>query len=225
MGKTIFITGTDTDVGKTVVTACLAAALLKKGKKVAVYKPVQCGGLLNGKIKSPDLKLVRDLSGISPDCLFNDYAFKFASSPHLAAELENKKVDVEAIKKNYAEISKKFDYTLVEGAGGLLVPLTRDYNVLDLIHDLSAPVLVVARAGLGTINHTALTILALKLKGIRIIGVVINYFKGGLIEEDNKKIISQLADAPVIGVVPFSKNLKILKKSIFLQKIDFLAEL
>lgn len=208
MGKAIFITGTDTNVGKTIVTACLAAALLKKGKKVAVYKPVQCGGLLNGKIKSPDLKLVKDLSGISAGCLFNDYSFKFASSPHLAAELENKKVDVGTIKKHYMEISKKFDYTLIEGAGGLLVPLTRKYAVVDLIHDLSAPVLVVARAGLGTINHTALTISALKLRDIRIIGVVLNYFKGGLIEEDNKKIISQLTGVPIEGAVPFSKNLK-----------------
>lgn len=208
MGKTIFVTGTDTNVGKTIITACLAAALLKKGKNVAVYKPVQCGSLLNGKIKSRDLKLIKDLSGISAGCLFNEYSFKFASSPHLAAELENKNIDVNAIKRHYAEISKKFDYTLIEGAGGLLVPLTREHTVIDLIHDLSAPVLVVARAGLGTINHTALTISALKLRGIRIIGIVLNYFKGGLIEEDNKKTISQLTGVPIKGVVPFSINLK-----------------
>ena len=223
MSKTIFITGTDTDVGKTVITACLAAALLRKGKKVAVYKPVQCGNLLKGKIKSPDLEIVRKMSGISENNLFNDYSFKFASSPHLAAELENKKVDVNAIKKHYKEISKKFDYVLIEGAGGLLVPLTRDYTVLDLINDLSVPVLVVSRAGLGTINHTSLTINALKAKNVKIIGIVMNCFRGGKIEEDNKKIIEQLNDIPVIGIVPLSKNFKKLaenfEKYFELQKI------
>src|SRR3989344_9574132 len=108
MAQAIFITGTDTNVGKTVITALIAKILLKKGKKVAVYKPVQCGNLLKGKIKSPDLALVKDLSGISENCLFNDYSFKFASSPHLAAELENKKVNVNLIKKHYKEIYEKF---------------------------------------------------------------------------------------------------------------------
>ena len=208
MSKTIFITGTDTGVGKTIITACIAKALLRNKKKVAVYKPVQCGNLLKGKIKSPDLALVKKLSGIPEKCLFNDYSFKFASSPHLAAELENKKVDVGLIKKHCKELSGKFDYVIIEGAGGLLVPLTRKYTVLDLINDLSVPVLVVARAGLGTINHTSLTINSLKSKNARIIGIIINCFKGGKIEEDNKKIIYQLNKIPIIGAVPFSKNLE-----------------
>ncbi len=213
MTKTIFITGTDTDVGKTVITACLAAALLRKGKKVAVYKPVQCGNPLKGKIKSPDLALVRGLSGISENNLFNDYSFKFASSPHLAAELERKKVDMDVIKDHYNKLSKKFDYVLIEGAGGLLVPLTRSYTVLDLIDDLKVPVLVVSRAGLGTINHTSLTVSALKARNIKIIGIIMNYFKGGKIEDDNKKIIEQLNSVPIIGAVPFSKNLKKIAKN------------
>ena len=223
MSKTTFITGTDTNVGKTVITACIAAALLRKGKKVAVYKPVQCGNLLKGKIKSPDLAIVKNLTGISENNLFNDYSFKFASSPHLAAELENKKIDINVIKKHYKEISKNFDYILIEGAGGLLVPLTRDYAVLDLISDLSVPALVIARAGLGTINHTSLTINVLKSSKIKIIGIMLNYFKGGRIEEDNKKIIKQLNGIPIIGIVHFSKNLKKLadnsEKYIDIQKI------
>ena len=206
MGKCIFITGTDTDVGKTLITGCIAKSLLKKGKKVAVYKPVQCGSLLKGKIKSPDLAIVKNLSGISDGCLFNDYSFKFVSSPHLAAELEGKKVDAKLIKKRCKEISKKFDYVLIEGAGGLMVPLTRDCTFLDLMRELSVPVLVVARAGLGTINHTSLTISALKANKIKIIGVVMNYFRGGIIEDDNKKIIAQINNVSIIGAVPFSKN-------------------
>ena len=133
MGKSIFITGTDTCVGKTVITGCLAALLLRKGKKVAVYKPVQCGNLLKGRISSPDLAHIKKISGIPNNCLFNDYSFKFASSPHLAAELENKKIDSGIIKKHCKELSEKFDFVLIEGAGGLIVPLTRGYSVIDLI--------------------------------------------------------------------------------------------
>ena len=90
----------------------------------------------------------------------------------------------------------------------MLVPLTRNYTVLDLINELSVPALVVSRARLGTINHTSLTINALKSKNISIIGIIMNCFKGGVIEEDNQKIINQLNGVPIIGVVPFSKNLK-----------------
>lgn len=210
MSKSIFITGTDTNVGKTVITACIASALIRKSKKVAIYKPVQCGNLLKGDIKSPDLALVKKLSGISNNCLFNDYSFKFASSPHLAAEMENKKVDVDIIKKHHKKISKKFDFILIEGAGGLIVPLTRDYTVLNLIKELSVPALVVARSMLGTINHTSLTINALKSQNIGIIGIVMNYFKGTAIEEDNKKIINGINGVDIIGTVPFSKKLKML---------------
>lgn len=208
MGKCIFITATDTDVGKTVICGCLASALNRAGKKVAYYKPVQCGGLLKGEIKSPDLALVKELSGIPDTALVNDFCFSLAASPHLAAEHDKKKVDIQLIKNHLKSLVKEYDIVLIEGAGGLIVPLTRAYTVLNLIQDLSVPVIVIARAGLGTINHTSLTINILKSFEIPIIGVILNYFKGGVIEEDNKKIIHTLNNIPIIGVVPFSDNLK-----------------
>ena len=122
--------------------------------------------------------------------------------------MENKKIDVNVIKKHCKELSKKFDYVLIEGAGGLIVPLTRDYSVLNLVQDLSVPVLIIARAGLGTINHTSLTLTALKQRKIPAIGIIMNYFKGSVIEEDNKKIIFQLNGVPIIGAVPFSRDIK-----------------
>jgi len=206
MGKCIFVTGTDTDVGKTVIIGCLASALLRAGKKVAVYKPVQCGDLLEGK--SPDLALVKELSGIPDDALVNDFSFSLTASPHLAAEHDKTEIDIEVIKKKIKLLVEKYDIVLIEGAGGLIVPLTRQYTVLNLIKDLSVPVLIVSRAGLGTINHTSLTVNVLKSFNIPILGVILNYFKGGTIEEDNKKIINTLNKIPVIGVVPFSKNIK-----------------
>jgi len=208
MGKCIFITGTDTDVGKTVITAGLASSLIRAGKKVAVYKPIQCGNLLEGKIKSPDLALVKELSPIQDDDLINDFSFSMAASPHLAAEHDKTKVNIEVIKKRNKELLDKYDYVLIEGAGGLTVPLTRNYTVLDLIKDLAVPTLIVARASLGTINHTNLTITALKAFGIPILGIILNYFKGGVIEEDNKKIIQTINDVPVVGTVPYSEKIK-----------------
>jgi len=208
MGKCIFITGTDTDVGKTVITGCLAAALIRKGKKVAVYKPVQCGDLLEGNIPSPDLVLVKKLSGIPDNDLVNDFCFSIAASPHLAAEHDKTKLDIDVIKNHNKSLMDEYDFVLVEGAGGLIVPLTRDYTVLNLIQDLSIPVLVVARAGLGTINHSSLTVNILKYHKIPILGVVLNYFKNSVIEQDNKKIIHTLNNVPIIGVIPYSEEIK-----------------
>jgi len=207
MAKCIFITGTDTDVGKTVIAGCLAAALSRAGKKTAYYKPVQCGGLLEGKIKSPDLALVKELSKLPDTNLANDYCFTLAASPHLAAEHDKSKVDIKLIKDRLKSLIKENDIVLIEGAGGLIVPLTRTYTVLNLIQDLSVPVLVVARAGLGTINHTSLTVSTLKSFEIPILGLILNYFKGGIIEEDNKNIINTLNNVPLMGIVPFSENI------------------
>ncbi len=212
MGKCIFVTGTDTDVGKTVIVACLSSSLIRAGKKVTVYKPVQCGDLLKGNLKSPDLALVKELSGISDEDLVNDFSFSLAASPHLAAEHDNTKVDIETIKNHTKSLLKSYDVVIIEGAGGLIVPLTRTYTILDLIEDLSVPVLIVSRASLGTINHTSLTINALKALEIPILGVILNYFKGGIIEEDNKKIISTLNNVPILGIIPFSENIKDLAK-------------
>jgi len=208
MGKCIFITGTDTDVGKTVIAGCLAAVLNKAGKKVCVYKPVQCGDLLEGNIKSPDLDLVKKLSNIPDEALVNDYSFTMAASPHLAAEHDKTKIDIGSIKEHVKSLINGYDFVLIEGAGGLMVPLTRTYTVLDLIQDLSVPVLVVSRAGLGTINHTSMTVSVLKSLEIPVLGIIFNYFKGGILEEDNKEIIHKLNNVPIIGLVPFSENIE-----------------
>jgi len=208
MGKCIFVTGTDTNVGKTVIVACLASYLKKAGKTVAVYKPIHCGNLLEGNIKSPDLALVKELGGISEQDLFNEFSFSLASSPHLAAEHDKKKVDIQTIKDRTKSLLNTYDFVIMEGAGGLIVPLTRTYSILDLVRDLSVPVLIVARASLGTINHTCLTINTLKYNNIPLLGVILNYFKGGIIEDDNKKIISTLNDIPILGTIPLSNNIK-----------------
>lgn len=208
MGKCIFITGTDTDVGKTVISGCIAAALRRTGNKVAYYKPVQCGGLLDGPIRSPDLALVKELSNLPDECLFNDFAFTLASSPHLASEHDGKPIDINKIKKAIKALVKEHDFVIIEGAGGLIVPLTRNYTVLNLINDLYVPVVIIARAGLGTINHSSLTVNALNSWNVPVKGIIFNFFKGGIMEEDNRSIVHSLNGVPVIGTVPFSDDIK-----------------
>jgi len=181
---------------------------MRAGKKVTVYKPIQCGEILKGNIKSPDLALVKKLTNISDQDLVNDFSFQLAASPHLAAEQDKSKVDIQFIKDHTKSLQNSYDVVIIEGAGGLIVPLTRTYTILDLIKDLSVPVLIVSRAGLGTINHTSLTVKSLKSHNIPIIGIILNYFRGGIIEEDNKNIISTLNNIPIIGIVPFSNNIK-----------------
>lgn len=154
------------------------------------------------------MALVKELSNLPEKDLHNDYSFSLAASPHLAAEHDKTHIDISIIKDHTKSLIDSYDIVLIEGAGGLLVPLTRSYTVLDLIKDLSVPVLIVSRASLGTINHTSLTIDTLKSSQIPITGIILNYFKGGLIEEDNKKIIITLNNTNIIGVVPLSQNIK-----------------
>lgn len=202
MAKGIFVTGTDTGVGKTLFSGCLAFILKNKGK-VAVFKPVESGCKKdNDKVISSDLNTIKSFSGLDDKDLFNLYRFEKLSSPHLASELENKNIDIELIKKKYNELIQNYNYVIVEGAGGLMVPITRDYTFSDLIKDLEIDVIVVSRSGLGTINHTSLTINHLKQNNAKLIGIVFNFFKGDDIEQDNKKIIQELNNVNIIGIIP-----------------------
>tara|TARA_Y100000310_G_scaffold281057_1_gene301237 strand:+ start:489 stop:1163 length:675 start_codon:yes stop_codon:yes gene_type:complete len=214
MGKGIFITGTDTDVGKTVITGVLTKLFLNQGKKVAVYKPVGSGNKRKEAPTSPDLKVVQELSGIETEHLYSDYDFELFASPHLASEKENIQIDIEKIKKRVEELKNKYDIILIEGAGGVIVPITRTYTVLDLIKELQTEVIIVARAGLGTINHSSLTAEVLKQHHIKIKGCILNFYKGGLIEEDNEKIIQELNNIKIIGKVPENNNLNELANTI-----------
>ncbi len=226
MGKGIFVTGTDTGIGKTLFTGCLAWKLSQLGFKVAVYKPVQSGGIKKGnRLVSPDIESIRYYSGLNDKDLINLYCFRKESSPHLAAELEKKRIDTGNIKKGYDKLIQNYDYVIVEGAGGLIVPILRDYTIFNLISDLDIAAIVIARSGLGTINHTSLTVRHLKQNKIKLIGVVLNFYKKGLIEQDNRRVIEELNHIPVLGFIPFynkivkSRVLDDFEKNIDIKKI------
>jgi dethiobiotin synthetase len=158
-----FVSATDTGVGKTFITAALAKSLRARGRDVAVFKPVQSGA----RADDPS----GDAALLGADCV---YAFAAALAPLVAARAEGRTIELEPILARAGELAREHELLLVEGAGGLLVPLADDLDVADLAAALGLPLVVVARAGLGTVNHTLLTIEAAKARGLEIAGVVLN---------------------------------------------------
>ncbi|MFH1561898.1 MAG: dethiobiotin synthase [Nitrospirota bacterium] len=219
--KGVFVTGTDTNVGKTVIAAGLAGLFKEKGLTVGVMKPIQTGATKrNGKLISLDIELMIKTSGITEDInLLNPYCLEPPVAPLVASQITGVKIDIERILTAYAKLKAKYEIMIVEGAGGLLVPILNeasfpDYLMLNLIKDLDLPILIVAKPSLGTINHTLLTIREAQSQGIRVLGVVINGFKedeAGLAEQTNPQVIEELSKVPVLSVIPYSPKISLEK--------------
>jgi dethiobiotin synthetase len=214
--KALCIAGTDTGVGKTIVTALLAKYLSKKGQKVITQKWIQTGS--NARGYSADmathLKIMgrrrQDIKEYMPYAV--PYIFKAPCSPHLACTLENKTISAGKITRGFKFLSGKFDFVLVEGTGGVLVPFNNKRLVIDIACDLNLAVLLVAENKLGAINHTLLTIEALTARKMRILGVVFNNRKGQekKIIEDNPRIIKALSGQKILGVLPWIESVEAL---------------
>lgn len=209
--KGIFITGTDTGVGKTYVGACIAAALRGKGIDVGVMKPAETGcRLRRGEPVPADALVLMRAAGIAdPLELVNPFRFLAPLAPLVAAERDGKRLRLRTIVTAYRELEQRHEFMIVEGAGGVLVPLTADKSYRDLAALLGLPVLIVARPGLGTINHTLLTIEALRRKNIPLAGIVINYVaprSSGLAERTNPAVIERLSGVPILGIVRHGRN-------------------
>ncbi|MGI8594788.1 MAG: dethiobiotin synthase [Solirubrobacteraceae bacterium] len=169
----LFVTGTDTGVGKTVVAAAICAALRARGERVAAFKPVVTGLDEPADPDWPvDHELLAAASGGEPERVA-PHRFGPVASPHLAARLADVALAPRSIVANARSAGERADVLVVEGVGGLLVPLTRNYAIADLARDLELPLLVVARPGLGTINHTLLTLEAARARGLAIAAVVL----------------------------------------------------
>lgn len=202
MGKGIFVIGTDTDIGKTFVTGGLVYKLRESGYNAIAFKPIQSGGILGEKdnLIPPDIKYVKEVCEIKNDYSeMNTYCLEEEVSPHLAAKIENVDILKENIINQYNELINKYDYVVVEGAGGIVVPLIEDkYFVYDLIKDLNLDVVIVASAGVGTINHTVLTNEFLKQNNINSKGIIINKYDDKFYEKDNIQMIEKLTKLEVI---------------------------
>ena len=168
----LFITGTDTGVGKTLVAAGLAAWCRRQGVDVGVMKPIATGG---ERGISPDARLLAHAAAVDdPWSLINPVCYREPLAPAVAARRVHRPVRFPTIVRAFRELSQRHDVLIVEGIGGLLVPLSRRLTVADLIRLLNLPVLVVSRRRLGTLNHTLLTIEHAKRVGLKVVGVVLN---------------------------------------------------
>ena len=206
--KSYFITGTDTNVGKTVITACLLTLYRKHGVDAGVMKPIETGVDQNCSSESnSDAKFLLTVSG-NKDPLEEvcPIRLKPATSPLQATRITGQTVDINLILENFEKLQAKHDHMLVEGIGGLLVPLTESYSVSNLIRDMNLPVIIVSRASLGTINHTLLTVKVAKETGLNIAGIILNHTEDrppNDIEMEQASIIQELSNIPILGECPF----------------------
>ena len=206
--KGYFITGTDTNVGKTVVTACLLALYREQGIDTGVMKPIETG--VDQECSSEansDAKFLLTISGngdpIEEICPIR---LKPTAAPLQAARIAGQTIDISLILENFHRLQSKHDRMLVEGIGGLLVPLTANYSVSDLIKDMSLPLIIVSRFSLGTINHTLLTVKAAQETGAEIAGIILNHSEDrplNEIELGQASLIQELSNVPILGECPF----------------------
>ena len=217
--KSYFITATDTDVGKTFVTVMLAKHFLNLGYSVGVMKPYSSGGRDDALLLKEELELGDDLDLINPvwfseplapyACLISEVSVSQGNKSHtdigLQAQVES---GLQKIVLAYQLLTAKYDIVLVEGVGGVLVPLGDDYMLVDLIVEMNLPAILIGRAGLGTLNHTLLSIEAIRHRQVELAGVVMNGFKRNDESElSNKRIIEKFGKTLVFSEVPYIDNI------------------
>lgn len=207
----LFVTGTDTGVGKTLVTGGIAACLKTRGITVGVMKPVETGCARRGGRRIPaDGSFLRVMAG-SRQSLDQVVPYRLTAplAPQVAAEREGTRIDIVHILKKYRELSARHTITLVEGAGGLFVPITQRSCMVDLIEKLGIPVLLVCRAGLGTVNHTLLSLECLHRRKIPVVGIILNAPDStrGLAAQTNPSLLRRWTSVPLLGKVPHMEGL------------------
>ena len=202
-----FVTGTDTDVGKTIISSGLAAVLKEKKIDVGVFKPLLSG--IARENPASDTSLLKQLSQTSLSYEeITPFEFKEPLAPYVAGKLEGKNVGIEEVLSHWEKIREKHEFFIVEGAGGISVPLGERFLVSDLIKALQLPIVIVARPNLGTFNHIFLTVQYAKSLGLSIAGIVINGINDdpGLAEKTNPDLIEELCGVPILGITPKLKE-------------------
>ncbi|HLR69517.1 dethiobiotin synthase [Virgibacillus alimentarius] len=201
--KGFFITGTDTDVGKTLISSGLAAIFKEKNMDIGVYKP-----LLSGASRyhpNSDTSLLKEMAQTKlSNASITPFQFKEPLAPYVAAKLEGRSIYLEDVVAHWKKIQKKHDYFIVEGAGGISVPLGEDFLVSHLIQELQLPIIIVARSDLGTFNHTFLTVQYAKEMKLNIAGIIINGIDDppNLAEKTNPNLIESFCKVPILGILP-----------------------
>ena len=220
MSKGIFVVGTGTDIGKTYVTGLLLKYVRDKGYDATYFKAALSGAIRdkNGSLIPGDAVEVLSMAGLEEDTDFLvPYIYESAVSPHLASQIEGNPVNLKKVKEAYEKVSQKYDYIVMEGSGGIVCPIRYEgkdniNNIMleDIIKYLDLDVILIADAGLGTINSIVTTVEYLKNRNIHVCGIIMNNYKDELMENDNIKMVEDLCDVPVIAkVYQNDKNLRL----------------
>jgi dethiobiotin synthetase len=225
--KSVFVTGTDTGIGKTLFTCALAGLLRNSGINVGVMKPFATGTGQKSKFQSADVELLVRHSGVSDlESLINPYFFPIPTSPYQAAKKLGKTIDIDLVLASFEKLQSIHDMVLVEGIGGILTPILKDYFVADLIKDLNLDTVVVSSTKMGSVNHTLLTMNLCAKYGIRVTGIILNDVgvDGYDIQELEDNLVS-LSGIDVLYKIPHMQDDNIENVTQVLQKNDFLSKL
>ena len=204
----IFVTGTDTGAGKTLVSCAILRALWRRGLRVAAYKPVETGCLGDADLRvGEDCERLAAATGRQATADVAAYLFAEPAAPLVAAEAENAVIDRDLLLGRFAQIARGTDFVLVESAGGVMVPIAHDYTTRDLARDLGLPVVVVVASRLGCINHALLSVETLLASNIAVAGFVMNDLRSdtghALAMSTNRSVIGRFAGVPDLGAMPF----------------------
>ena len=208
MLKSIFITGTDTDVGKTYITAGLGVVLQKMGIDVGVMKPFAAGSAQKKGYKSEDVEILSRAAQVcDPENLVNPQFFPIPASPYTAWKRLKTKPKISTILSSFKKLSKLHDMLLVEGMGGIMTPILKDYYITNLIKEMKIPTVIVSRSKVGTVNHTIMTVKMCEKYNIPIKGIIINNFDKGYPVKELTSDLRNLTNVPVLGSIPFIKDM------------------
>jgi dethiobiotin synthetase len=208
MEKGVFVTGSDTGVGKTVIAGAIAAAIKAQGLDVGVMKPVASGAKrIDGKLVSEDAVYLKKIIGSTDnDDLVNPVRLEPSIAPTMAASKSGVPIDIDKIWKAYEALTNKHDFVVVEGIGGLMVPIDDTLFVADLVSKMDLALVIVSSDYLGAINHTLLTVEYARSRNIRIKGIVINMLKNG---DDFVREIEKYSSVPILGTIPFKEEVSV----------------
>ena len=225
--KSLFITGTDTDIGKTYITAGLAIVIRKMGIDVGVMKPFAAGISQKHGYKSEDVEILSKAAQINdPENLINPQFFNIPASPYTAWKTLKIKPKINSVLTSFNKLSKLHSMLLVEGMGGIMTPILKDYFVTNLIKDMKIPAILVTRTKVGTVNHTIMTIQMCQKYKIPVKGIIINDFDvDGYKIKELTRDLKNLTNVPILGSIPFIKDMsdssmyKIFKKNLDMKLI------
>jgi dethiobiotin synthetase len=207
--ESLFITGTDTDVGKTYVTAGLAVTLRKMNVDIGIMKPFAAGKAQKKGYKSEDVEILSKAAQIcDPEILVNPQFFALAASPYTASRSLKVKVKKTTVLSSFNKLSKLHKILLVEGMGGIMTPILKNYYITDLIKEMNIPAVIVTRTRVGTVNHTIMTVKMCQKYKIPIKGIIINNFDSdGYSLKMLKRDLPSLTGVPILGTIPYIEDL------------------